>query len=149
MVISAVAGRILEPGMTAEEFLALLVREHRLDDVDNFQQVYAGGKGIFLVVSDEQQVVGTGALRPQAGQTAELKRMWLLEKYHGRKIGYQVAMRLFDFARQAGYRHVVLQADTRSQRAIAFYKRLGFEEIPSYIETHYDNRISMGMKLDA
>jgi len=42
-------------------------------------------------------VVGTGGLKKYTEEIGVLKRLWLLEKYHGRKIGYQVVLHLLAF----------------------------------------------------
>jgi len=142
-VIAAVAQRIYYPDITAEEFLKILDDEHELDDVDNFQTVYGGAGGLFLAVLDEgRKVIGTGAIKYVSDETAELKRLWLLEQFHGRAIGYQVVLKLFEFARTYGYRRVILQTGIMQHRAIAFYRRLGFVDIPAYNEDHLDT-ISM------
>jgi ribosomal protein S18 acetylase RimI-like enzyme len=57
-------------------------------------------------------------------------------------------MRLFEFARQAGYRRVCLQTSLQQQRAIAFYKRIGFVEVPPYNELPYDDDISLEINLN-
>jgi putative acetyltransferase len=147
-VIAEVAQRIFEPEMSVEEFLTSLDAEHELQDLDNVQQVYGGPRSIFLVVLDDDRVVGTGALRPFDEQTAELKRLWLFEDYHGQRLGYQLVMQLFEFARKVGYGRIYLQTSLQSQRAIGFYKRLGFVEIPAYFEQPYDDDISMGIDLN-
>ena len=136
-VISAVAQRIFEPDKSPQEFEEILDEEHEFADVDNYQQIYTEPHGIFLVVLDDNKVVGTGAIRPLeyvpfGFEIAELKRLWLLELYHGQGIGYRVVMELFGFARQHGYKKIRLQTDSIQTRAIAFYKRLGFIEIPAY-----------------
>ena len=148
-VISAVAQRIFEPEKSSDEFAADLDHEHELQDVDNVLQVYDGKSGLFLVVLDDQKVVGTGAVRPHQAHSAELKRLWLLEEYHGQGLGYQVVMRLFEFARQAGYNHIYLQTSLQQQRAIAFYKRIGFVETLPYSQPPYDDDISMEIRLDS
>jgi ribosomal protein S18 acetylase RimI-like enzyme len=42
-------------------------------------------------------------------------------------IGYALASRLLAFARQSGYREVVLTTDVAQQRAQVFYTQLGFQ----------------------
>jgi len=130
-VISAVAQRIFEPEKSPEEFAEVLAGEHELEDVDNFQREYLAAGGLFLVVLDDGKVVGTGALRRLEEGVAELKRIWLLEAYHGRKIGYRVVSMLLDFARRQGYQLVRLSTSHQQLRAINFYKRVGFYEIPA------------------
>ena len=145
-VISAVAQRIFEPDKTPDEFEDILAEEHELVDVDNFEQVYAAPRGLFLVILDDEKVVGSGAIKPLETDIAELKRLWLLEEYHGRGLGYQVVMQLCEFARQQGYKKIRLQTDSLQQRAVAFYRRIGFVEIPAYQANEYDD-VSMELIL--
>jgi putative acetyltransferase len=144
-MISAVAQRIYYPGKTPQFFYDVLEEEGELHDVDDFQQVYVNNDGLFLVVLDDQRVVGSGALKRIDQEIAELKRLWLLEEYHGQGIGYRVVMHLFDFAREKGYSRIRLQTGEVQARAVKFYKKLGFYEIESYHES-MDN-ISMEIKL--
>ena len=144
-VIAAVAQRIYYPGKTPEYFYAVLEEEGELRDVDHFQEVYTNHGGIFLVVLDDDKVVGTGAIKRMDESTAELKRLWLLEEYHGQGIGYRVTNLLLEFARERGYSRIRLQTGENQLRAIAFYKKLGFYEIESYRES-MDN-ISMELML--
>jgi putative acetyltransferase len=144
-VIAAVAQRIYYPDKTPEYFYDILEEEGELRDVDTFQQTYMDHKGTFLVVLDDGNVVGTGAVKYLDQTTAELKRLWLLEEYHGQGIGYQVTAQLLDFARSQGYLRIRLQTGSNQHRAIAFYKKLGFYEIETYRES-MDN-ISMELPL--
>jgi putative acetyltransferase len=100
---------------------------------------------LFLAVTDDNKLVGTGALKRMDETTAEIKRLWLLEEYHGRQIGYQVMSMLLDFARKNRYARVRLQTSQVQTRAVGFYKRLGFHQIESYRESRDD--LSMEMTL--
>ncbi|MEW5830300.1 MAG: GNAT family N-acetyltransferase [Chloroflexota bacterium] len=101
-------------------------------DLDDFQSHYFDNAGTFLVSLDDGQVIGSGAIRRLDGETAELKRMWLLEAYQGRGVGYRLIGELFAFARLRGYRRVRLQTSPEQTRALAFYRKVGFHEIPCY-----------------
>ena len=144
-VITAVAQRIFEPQKTVRKFYDILEEEGELNDVDNYQQAYNENRGLFLVVLDDNKLIGTGAIKKLEDNIAELKRLWLLEEYHGQRIGYQVVLRLVDFARTHNYENVWLQTSQKQERAIRFYSQFGFYEIPSYRKS-MDN-ISMGIKL--
>ncbi|GAA6618372.1 GNAT family N-acetyltransferase [Scytonema sp. NUACC26] len=95
---------------------------------------YFDNNGIFLVLVDNNRVVGTGAIRRFNEEICELKRMWFLKEYRGRGLGKEMAQMLLDFAQKAGYKKVRL--DTASQekqsQAIEFYKQLGFYLIERY-----------------
>ena len=89
------AQRIFEPEKSSVEFAANLEDEHDLKDMDDLRLVYDKKFGVFLVALDGDRMIGKGGLRPLEGQTAELKRLWLLEEYHGQRIEYRLVMRLF------------------------------------------------------
>ncbi|MBI5295406.1 MAG: GNAT family N-acetyltransferase [Chloroflexi bacterium] len=144
-VIASVAQRIYYPEKTPQYFYDVLAEEGELRDVDECQNIYTGDHGLFLAVLDEDRLVGTGAIKHLEADIAELKRLWLLEDYHGRGIGYQVVQRLLEFARAQGWFRIRLQTGGEQLRALAFYKKLGFIEIPSYRESMDD--ISMELRL--
>jgi putative acetyltransferase len=144
-IIASVAQRIYYPGKTPQFFYDVLAEEGVLKDIDNHPQVYDGEHGIFLVVLDEGRIVGTGAIKHLEADIAELKRLWLLEDYHGQKIGYRVVQRLLEFARAKGYSRIRLQTGANQTRAMQFYKKLGFIEIPSYLASMDD--VSMELQL--
>jgi putative acetyltransferase len=91
-------------------------------------------KGTFLVVMDDEAVVGCGGIKNLNSETCELKRMWLLKSHRGQGLGFQLAQMLLDFATQTGYKIIRLDVfDPNKQRgAIAFYQKLGFYSIDRY-----------------
>ncbi len=114
-------------------------------DMDEVQSQYFENDGLFLVILDDDRVIGSGAVRKLDTLTCELKRMWLLEVYHGKRIGYEVFIRLLEFARSKNYQVMRLQTSPEQVRAIAFYRKLGFYEIKSYNEN--PDEISMELKI--
>lgn len=145
-VIYEVAHRLFHDTRPLEESIAELEAQGRLRDVDNFQSAYIENDGIFLVITDKDQVIGTGAIRKIDEQTCELKRFWLLFEYHGQGLGYRMMQELLAFARQKGYTRIRLETDRNEQsRAYNFYKRLGFYDIPRYGD--HEDDVAMEMAL--
>ncbi len=145
-VIYRVAHQVFRDPRPLEESIADLEAEGRLRDMENFQHAYFENSGIFLVVTDEEQVVGTGAIRKMDIETCELKRFWLLFEYHGQGLGYRLMQELLRFARQKGYKRIRLETDRNEQsRAYNFYKRLGFYDIPRYGD--HEDDVAMEMRL--
>src|SRR5690242_8146656 len=105
-VLLEVAHQIFGGDKTLEENIQHF--ESALADMDDFQVEYLEQGGTFLVVLDDSTVIGSGAIRRLETQTAELKRMWLMEDYHGQGIGFQVLQQLLEFARAHGYERVRL-----------------------------------------
>jgi putative acetyltransferase len=142
-VIAMVAEGVFQWGKSVDELLLEFGDE--LKDVDEAQSHYFGRRGIFLVALDEGRVVGTGAIRPIDDKMCELKRLWLLEPYQGKGIGYAMVRRLLDFAHKNAYDRMRLQTSNQQLRAIEFYHRLGFRDVPSPDLEEGDIRMEMGL----
>lgn len=145
-VIYRVAHEIFNDPRSLEESITYHESRAELKDMDNIQRNYFDNGGIFLIMLDDGQPVGTGAIRKLKDDICELKRLWLLTDYHGRGLGYRMLQELFSFAREKGYRRIWLQTDALYQaRALDFYRRIGFYEIPRYTDRTDD--IAMEMPL--
>ncbi|NEQ21539.1 MAG: GNAT family N-acetyltransferase [Microcoleus sp. SIO2G3] len=129
-IVVSVCLEIWEGVVTAEE----LRRYDSMSDIENVRSHYFDNSGMFLVLLDNEQVVGTGAIRKLDDQICELKWMWFLKEYRGQGWGWKMAQLLFDFARQAGYRKVRLDLvnGERQTQALKLYSRLGFYPIERY-----------------
>src|SRR5689334_9877028 len=144
--ICQVARQIFQDTRTLDESIAYYESRGLLQDMDEVQQTYFDNDGIFLVLTDDEQIIGTGAIRKIDDEIYELKRLWLRVEYHGQGPGYRMIQELFTFARQKGYRRVWLETDRHAQsRAFELYKRLGFHEIPPY--TGHQDETAMEMTL--
>ncbi len=112
-------------------------------DMDDIQKYYFESGGIFLVTTDNEQLIGTGAIRKLEENVCELRRLFLLIEYEGKGLGYRMLMELMRYAREMGYKKMRLETAPRFlTRATAFYKRVGFYEIPPYEPIH-PNDIAM------
>ena len=104
-------------------------------DVRNYQDRYLAGGGRFLVAVDDDQLIGTGAIRIE-GYSAEIKRLWLAEAYQKQGLGYRLLTQLLDAAAAQEVSEVRLATDMKQVRAIAFYQQAGFKQIEPF--DHYD-----------
>jgi len=128
-LILDVASRLFRPG---DPVGFIRQYDHTLEDVDTYTRDYSPPDGLLLAALDDGRLIGTGAIRRFDDETAELRRMWLLEPYQGRGIGYRLWLVLSDFARHAGYQCIRLTTDNENVRALAFYDRLGFYRIDPF-----------------
>jgi len=132
-IIYTVAREIFHDQDPLEETIAYYEARHELGDMDDIQRNYFENGGTFLVMTAGERVIGSGAIRKLETSVCELKRLWFLQEYHGRGLGYQMMQALFAAARSLGYEKIRLETDAaRQTQAIAFYKKLGFYEIPRY-----------------
>ena len=138
-LIYRVAQTVFHDPRPLEESVAFFEAKGTLSDMDDLQQMYFENDGTFLVMTDDGQIIGTGAIRKIDDEICELKRLWLLFEYHGQGLGYRMIQELFAFARQKGYCRIRLETDRGSQsRAYDLYRRLGFYEIPRYGDNEDD-----------
>lgn len=132
-VIFTVAYELFKGADTLEESIAKFSAQGKLAEMDDVQQNYFDNKGTFLVTVDEGRIVGTGAIKYLEQDVCELKRMWLLSEYHRQGLGYRMIQNLFEIAQEKGYKTIRLETDpVFQQRAVDFYKQLGFYEIPRF-----------------
>jgi len=145
-LIYRIAHQVFHDTRPLEESIAFYESKGILNDMDDIQQTYFENDGIFLVMTDGERIIGTGAVRKLDDTTCELKRVWLLFEYHGKGLGYRMIQELLAFAREKGYQRIRLETDRHDQsRAYELYKRLGFYEIPRY--TDHEDEIAMEMVL--
>ena len=143
-LIYQVAHRVFKDTRALEESMAYYESRGELHDMEDIRQNYSGNDGIFLVMTDDDQIIGTGAVRKIDDEICELKRVWLLFEYHGKGLGYRMMQELLAFARKKKYRRMRLETDRGHQnRAFDFYKRLGFYEVPRYS----DNKDDIAMEI--
>jgi len=130
-LVYRVAYDIFNETRPLEEMIAYYDSRGTLDDLHDIQTSYFDNSGVFLVTTDNGEIIGTGAIRKLDGDICELKRLWLLTEYHGRGLGYRMLQELLAIARERGYKYMRLETDAVAQsRAVEFYKRIGFHETP-------------------
>jgi putative acetyltransferase len=136
-VMAEVCNEIWKIRPTVDELEAAFNETGEFVDLNNLQAIYFADRGTFMVITDDQRVVGTGGIRRLEDEICELKKMWILRDYRAQGWGLKIAEQLIQFAREQGYKRVRLELydPPKQQRAIAFYRGLGFYEIAAYRES--------------
>ncbi len=80
----------------------------------------------FYVARLDGRAIGYGALVPQDGSSAELKRMYVDPQVRGRGIGKRILGALEAHARVAGVRVLRLETGIRQPEALGLYRAAGF-----------------------
>lgn len=96
---------------------------------------------------DKDQAAGCGALRRYSTDAVELKRVFVREDYRGQGIGGMMLNHLITYARQAGYRELILETGAFLEASLRLYTRYGFHQIPNY-GAYQDMPESLCMKLE-
>jgi GNAT superfamily N-acetyltransferase len=87
--------------------------------------------------------VVTGGLRRHDAESAEIKRMYVVEAHRERGYARAVLAGLEAFAVATGYRRVMLETGTMQPAAIALYESSGYQRLDGF--GHYaDSPLSRG-----
>ena len=86
--------------------------------------------GCIFMAQYENEIVGTVALKFVEGGVYEFTKMAVDEKFHGLKIGKQLAEVAIEKAKEKKAGKIILYSNTKLVPAIELYRKLGFKEIP-------------------
>ncbi len=98
----------------------------RLNVINNSSTV------VVAYLNDE--AVGCACLREFDAETIEVKRMFVPELYRGKGIGSRILVELEKWARELGYKYVILETGTLLKEAKALYKKSGYQVIENWGE---------------
>ena len=98
---------------------------------------FSGNPGSLMIVAfDEGELIGTGAVSVVSGRERFSHRREIAisvrRDYWGKGIGSGIMNILVDFAKKSGAEVLELQVRSDNERAIALYKKFGFEKIGSH-----------------
>lgn len=93
---------------------------------------YARPTGRLLLVFEERQAAGCGALRRIDDEVCEMKRLYVRPAFRGKGAGRELIDALIRGAREVGYKRVRLDTLPSMTTAMAIYRSLGFREIAPY-----------------
>jgi len=85
-----------------------------------------------IVVYLDGKPVGGGAIRPYDEDTMELKRIFVRPQAQGHGIGTSLVSKLVEWAKELGYKKMVLETGELLAESVHVYSKLGFERIQNY-----------------
>ena len=117
-------------------------------ELKNLPGDYAPPDGRLLLATEDDQLAGCIALRKLGGSVCEIKRLFVLPAYRGKRLGKVLVESIIDEARKLGY--TTMRLDTlpgRMDKAIALYQSIGFVEIGPYCENPVEGAKFMELDL--
>jgi N-acetylglutamate synthase-like GNAT family acetyltransferase len=82
-------------------------------DLKNIEKEYIGNDGIYLVVEEDNAIVGFAAARKLNDDICEIRRMIIGENHRGRGLGKELVKHIVSFARGMDYRYLDVIMDPR------------------------------------
>lgn len=76
--------------------------------------------------------IGCGAFNPYSNDTTEIKRMYVAPDHRGTGVAGLLLGELEDWSAASGFRFCILETGKRQVEAVAFYKKMGYQQIPNY-----------------
>lgn len=119
------------------EDMALYVDTHFTTDV--ITREISDESNTFLLMLHHDTVMGYAKMRKTdatengvSENALELQRIYILHKYHGKGAGTLLMQTCLDHARRNDYNEVWLGVWEYNLKALAFYKKFGFEQFGSH-----------------
>jgi len=113
-------------------------------DLNNIAESYENA--IFIVASQNDRIVGTGALVPRSAAKAVIMRMSVASDLRRAGIGTQILDRLCEESKIAGFKQLMLETTATWDEVIAFYQRYGFH-ITHYKESEFGRDVYFALDL--
>jgi ribosomal protein S18 acetylase RimI-like enzyme len=103
------------------------------DELATLPGSYAPPSGRLLVATQDQDPVGSVALRRIDATSCEMKRLYVRPRARGEHLGRRLTERICAEARDAGYARICLDTLPSMVAAQHLYASLGFEPIAPYV----------------
>ena len=114
------------------------------EELSNPAIKYAAPQGELLVaLDDHEKVIGMVAYHRHSKSRCEMKRLYVKPKYRENKLGKKLVLEIFQHAKNAGFKEMVLDTIVPLQAAIHLYNKMGFEECEPYYYNPMDDVIYM------
>lgn len=104
-----------------EENRAEYVQYNKLDDIHDV-----------VVAYQEDEPIGCASFKRYHDECAEVKRVFVKEKYRGLGVSKQLMEILEKRAKEKGYKFFILESGDPLVAAMALYRKIGYEVIPNY-----------------
>ena len=125
------------------DFAGYLELQRYDDELADLHHKYGEPDGrLYIAYLGEKSAACVGMKR-QDERSCELKRLYVRPEYRRRGLARYLTELILGEAKKAGYEQVLLDTLPFLGEAQALYKRIGFYEIPKYLESPMEDAIYM------
>ena len=112
-------------------------------DISDIQGSYFDNGGWFAVLEVDGEIIGSYGLFKLDNHICELRKMYLLPSQQGKGFGKMLMEDAERKARELGFTEMVLETNTKLDKALGLYKKFGFRE---YSPDHLSDRCDLAMR---
>ena len=109
--------------------------EHEVNFTMNNLDKFAEPDGRLLLVEVDGEIAGTISLRKIREDAGEIKRMYVKQKFRGKKLGNLLIEEVIEISQGNEFSKLYLDTAHFMSSAISLYKKYGFIETTSYPES--------------
>lgn len=106
------------------------VEPHDEEVLGNPEKYIIEPGGNIFFVKDNEKILGTVALMKMEAGIFELTKMAVSPEARGKNIGQRLMKFALDYAREQGWKKLIIYSNRKLENAIHIYKKFGFVEIP-------------------
>ena len=123
------------------------VEDHDKEVLDNAKDYIIDKGGYIFFALYQKEIAGTVALINEE-EGYELSKMAVSPKFQGLKIGQKLMQHCISFAKNKGWKELLLYSNTKLKNAIYIYRKYGFVEVAIQADSPYERSdIKMILKL--
>ena len=84
-----------------------------------------------LVVYENEEAIGCGAIKPYDENSMEVKRMFVKPEFRGKGFASKILTELENWSKEKGFSSTILETGKRQTEAVNLYSKT-YEKIPNY-----------------
>lgn len=124
-------GHLVEPLIeldkeAVEDFYELIKDVYTRKDFYDIDYYYRNGE-FYLLIDDNENIIGTCAYVEKDPQTAELKRFRIKKDLRGKGLGKDFLAYMENKLKDKGFKTLVLNTSIMRESTLKFYEKMGFE----------------------
>lgn len=100
-------------------------------DLLSIRDEYINKGGNFWIAKDNKALIGTIGIMPYSKEIAILKKFFVYENYQGEPnhVGRKLYNTFLTFAKEQGFKTIILDTPKNTFRAHKFYEKAGFKKV--------------------
>lgn len=107
-----------------------LTESHDLQILDDPKGTIIDHGGVIYLAKHKDEIVGSGAIVPEADGVCELVKMAVAPAWQGKGISKMLIEKCIQFAKYNNSKKITLFSSSKLTTAIALYKKYGFVHVP-------------------